>query len=180
MCVQCTGERAQVVLCPGHGFVAVKEREGEGEEGLVEAIERLVEATEEEAERERRRWCWVCFGLARWRCAVDQGGVPVEGSEGNGIDGEGCGLRLCERCVGWLVERFEGDLDRMVEVVQGGMEVGGEDAGELIVRADVEFLRMDGLLMRNLTAMAEAEAEAEVEAQGEVEADTEVTGRSAL
>lgn len=166
MCARCTGERAQVVLCPGHGFVAVEE---EGEEGLVEAMERLVEAAEEEAEGERRRWCWVCFGLARWRCAVDQGGVLVEGGEGDGVDGEGCGLRLCERCVGWLVERFEGDLDRMVEVVQGGVGVGGEDARELIVRADVEFLRTDGLLMRNLTAMAEAEAEVEV--QGGMEAD---------
>ena len=100
---------------------------------------------------------------------MDQGGVLVEGGEGDGVDGEGCGLRLCERCVGWLVERFEGDLDRMVEVVQGGMEAGGEDARELIVRADVEFLRIDGLLMRNLTAMAEAEAEVGV--QGEMEAD---------
>lgn len=167
MCARCTGERAQVVLCPGHGFVAVEEGEGEGEEALVEAMERLVEATE--AEGERRRWCWVCFGLARWRCAADQGGVLVEGGEGDGVDGEGCGLRLCERCVGWLVERFECDLDRMVEVVQGGVEVGGEDGRELIVRADVEFLRTDGLLMRNLTAMAEAEAEVEV--QGEMEAD---------
>ena len=108
---------------------------------------------------------------------MDQGGVHVEGGVGDGVDGEGCGLRLCERCVGWLVERFEGDLDRTVEAVQGGMEVGGEDARELIVRADVEFLRMDGLLMRNLTAMAEAEAE--VEAQGEIEAGSEVTGKSA-
>ena len=170
MCARCTGERAQVVLCPGHEFVAVEEKEGggEGEGGLVEAMERLVEVAEEDAERERRRWCWVCFGLARWRCAVDQGGVPVEGGGGDGVDGEGCGLRLCERCVGWLVERFEGDLDRMVEVVQGGMEVGGKDARELIVRADVEFLRMDGLLMRNLTAMAGAEAEVGV--QGKMEA----------
>lgn len=100
---------------------------------------------------------------------MDQGGVLVEGGEGDGADGEGCGLRLCERCVGWLVERFECDLDRMVEAVQGGVEVGGEDGRELIVRADVEFLRTDGLLMRNLTAMAEAEAEVEV--QGEMEAD---------
>ena len=54
MCARCTGERAPVVLCPGHEFVAVEEGE---EEALEEAMERLVEATEEEAERERRRWC---------------------------------------------------------------------------------------------------------------------------
>ena len=76
---------------------------------------------------------------------------------------EGYGLRLCERYTGWLVEGFKGDLDRIVEVVQGGVEVGGEDAKELIVCADIKFLRIDGLLMRNLTAMVEVEVEAEVE-----------------
>jgi len=77
---------------------------------------------------------------AYWTCVA-------EGSkEGTESPSPGCGLRLYNVCNFTLIEIFEGNLQKIID----GMD-SGEEFFPLGLRADAEFYKADGLLMRHLT-----------------------------
>ena len=79
----------------------------------------------------RERWCSVCPTLAQYECCAV------------GPHGIGCGLSLCESCMVSVVDS-DGDLNQTLEKLKD------EPSEERVLglRADSEFLKQDGLLIR--------------------------------
>jgi hypothetical protein len=101
-----------------------------------------------------QRWCSVCFSPALYGCCTVQ--PDVTGQEEAEVTG--CHLRLCFACKVTLREQYEGNFDHMATVMDSEPKI--VEADELLgreikgrPRADVGFLRQDGLLMRTVLAM---------------------------
>lgn len=60
-------------------------------------------------------------------------------------DAQGCGLLLCEECAVVMIE--EEDLENVVDAMG---EENGEERWTMGMRADTEFLRKEGLLVRQV------------------------------
>ncbi|KAF3052730.1 hypothetical protein E8E11_010198 [Didymella keratinophila] len=152
MCVECTNRRLQVVVCPGHEF-----------EQLVDAaVDHNALADElagaeiggADVQYQLQRWCSVCFSPAFYGCCTVQS--DVTGQEEAEVTG--CHLRLCLACEQSLRGAYEGNFDQMVfdmdskpKIVEADELLGREIKGR--PRADVGFLKQDGLLMRTVMAM---------------------------
>lgn len=133
MCMTCTMQRVPISMCQKHEMRAIP---GVAPE-TVDADGALM-ALFSGTQRKGDRWCSVCPSLATYEC-------EVEGSmDAVGNPCKGCGLFLCEHCMLGLTREYDGDLQAMLVELK-------DDAGEerpLGLRADYEFLKQDGLLMR--------------------------------
>ncbi|KAF3048135.1 hypothetical protein E8E12_010678 [Didymella heteroderae] len=154
MCPDCTNRRLQIVVCPGHRF-----------EQLVDAIIDHDALADELAEAETggadvkyqlQRWCSVCFSPAFHGCCTVQ--PDVTGQEE--VEVTGCHLRLCVACEQSLREDYGSNFDQMVKdmdikpkIVEADELLGRETKGR--PRADVGFLKQDGLLMLTVMAMSD-------------------------
>ncbi|KAK5112049.1 hypothetical protein LTR62_004583 [Meristemomyces frigidus] len=131
MCIPCTMDRCTIISCEAHQL-----------RGIPNADARLREAGQafeglfEDKLRNGDRWCSVCPSLASHECTTLS-------ADAFGKSCLGCGLLLCETCRVSL-EMTEGNLEAML----GGLEDGMSEERPLGLRADVEFLRFGGLLMR--------------------------------
>lgn len=145
MCVSCTTQRVPIIMCEKHelqplegGFISAMFGGMRVADGVIDAVTgdvllrdaaltNLLNGTTTGEER----WCSICPTLARYQCCTA------------GMHGKGCGLMLCETCAVSVVDS-EGDLEKALKVVE-------DDTGEervLGLRADYEFLKQHGLLMR--------------------------------
>ena len=148
MCGECTRRRLQVLVCEDHHL-----------EPMPDASTDHMKLSEELAATEPggadmhyqlSRWCSMCWSPAAFGCSTLQTDLSG-GDEGNEI--EGCHLRLCFACEVSLRTRFKGDLDAMATELDAQPKISEADESldkqlEGRPRADVGFLKQDGLLMR--------------------------------
>jgi hypothetical protein len=155
MCADCTSTRLQVMCCPEHEFQTMYDQ---AEVLDFDAIgDELIAADPGSADirHQLQRWCSTCFTPASWGCATLQ--PSLIGEEGD--ETVGCGLRLCDKCMETLRDKYLWDLEEMADAMVR-MPKTSEDDGEAGAlqgkpRADVGFLRQNGLLMRVINAGAE-------------------------
>lgn len=153
MCNACTTGRLQVIVCPGHEFMNMRE----GDEEMVMDVDLMTdelisaEPGSQEMRDDLQRWCSFCCSVATLGCGTVQPSV-AEREDGMEMEVVGCGLRLCQRCAERLNDEFVGDVGSMAEQMDGLPKTGEADGetGDVHgkVRADVGFLSIDGLLMR--------------------------------
>lgn len=156
MCQICTIARAQTVACPGHDMRRVFE------DGMSpnfdDTFADLLETGDEDSSVTRiqlDRWCSMCFAPATFICCTRQ--ASLTGTDEEEDELTGCGLRLCDLCERRLREEFEGDSGDMAVVLdlEPKAKAGDKEMVGQVVRADVGFLRRDGLLMKYLEYEAE-------------------------
>jgi len=117
------------------------EENGRSDDNVNDFLDEILTAsTEEEIRDVHGKCCSICPRLAHWTCVAEGSKEAAEGLS------PGCGLRLCNVCNFTLTEMFEGNLQEMID----GMD-SGEEFFPLGLRADAEFYKADGLLMRHLT-----------------------------
>jgi hypothetical protein len=160
MCETCTYARIQITCCPDHEIQAMFEDNETPDFDLL--AEELCSAEALEDRRyQLQRWCSMCFMPARWGCGTVQPAITLDGSD---IETTGCGLRLCDKCVGDLRDVHGGkveDLAAEMDLVRPKVSEEDEQTGNLEgkARADVGFLRVGGLMMRNVNAGIEDEGD---------------------
>jgi hypothetical protein len=147
MCSDCTLARLQKNVCGGHSM-ARKTNVMDGDA----VIDKLIAAQphSEEFVLLSEELCSFCCGVATWACRRRQPSLAAEeGDDTNML--VGCGLRCCDSCV----ERLRNEFNNSSTAMAAALDLepkAGEDISEGTVRADVEFLKEDGLLMRNIEA----------------------------
>lgn len=176
MCVSCCMQRAYIVGCTGHEMrpletVPVKDNP-RAEEGIeIDQKKFDVRAMYKRLHQfgkgplKTDMWCSLCISPGIHRCCTPQDGdmwgadirPPTRGKRQRPHDslgaigikaGDGCGLLLCDECYSVLID-CDGDLEMLIDEVQKDTERKIWVLGE---RADADFLRRDGLLMKNLFA----------------------------
>ncbi len=164
ICFYCTMARTQVALCPCHELRPIKGLDFD-QMDLDALYNGLIEEVPENAPpiwpscRDRKRsteaWCSLCVTPASYRCVATQDDDANEKMVPPQCEiSAGCGLQLCELCITQLMEDWEGDLQRMIQKALNDTKLGTADPDRLMGwRADIEFLLMDGLLMRNMLAV---------------------------
>ena len=153
MCAECTNRRLQVVVCPGHEFAQLVDAAVD-HDALADELAGA-ETGGADVQYQLQRWCSVCFSPAFYGCCTVQQDVTGQEEE---AEVTGCHLRLCIACDQSLQEAYGGNFDQMVsdmdskpKIVEADEPLGREIKGR--PRADVGFLRQDGLLMRTVVAM---------------------------
>ncbi|KAF2847182.1 hypothetical protein T440DRAFT_457015 [Plenodomus tracheiphilus IPT5] len=159
MCGTCTVSRLQIIVCD-HENSDKHELRRIVDEGVVQDFDAVTddlisaEPGSPEMQYQLTRWCSMCFSVAVFGCARIQ--LSLSGEEEEQV--VGCGLRLCERCAIRLKDGFKSKLDTMachMEVLpKVSIRDEGNDNLEGRARADVGFLRKDGLLMTDASAEA--------------------------
>ncbi|KAF2256810.1 hypothetical protein BU26DRAFT_392833, partial [Trematosphaeria pertusa] len=148
MCQECVMQRVQTIYCPAHGIRRIENLSLDYDEAVNQLI--TAEPGSMMMRHELQRWCSLCFSLAVFKCGTVQPSIMDQGDDDQALI-EGCGLRLCEPCERKLREDYSGDLDEMATVCDNEPKarVDSED-GQVVIRADVGFLRKEGLLMANV------------------------------
>jgi len=123
------------------------------------------------------RYCSVCPDLAGYKCCAKS----VTFSYGDGkeeekeVEVEGCGLLLCEKCMELMGKGIAAGFDRGHESLDA--LVGEAARAKLIyplgVRADAEFITMDGELMMRIGQGMGGDSEEE-EVKSEVDKNEEM------
>lgn len=150
MCEGCTISRIQTVVCPSHELQSMFD--DEMTQIVDTAVDELMlaEPGSSEMQFQLQRWCSMCFSLATFGCATLQPSLCGEDE----TEIVGCGLRLCRQCEVTLKEGFDGDVDLMASAMEQLPKMNEADAQRGVLyartRADVGFLRKDGLLMRHI------------------------------
>lgn len=159
MCHPCTTQRFRIAYCSSHDIKPLAEADNVMD---FESVTNDLLSTEAGPgmESELRRWCSLCFSVAKFGCASAQPALSSEEGERE-INITGCGLRLCERCEDRLKQAFAGNMDLMVDAMDQESKIGirtrNEDV-EGIARADVGLLRKGGLLVRNVIELESPES----------------------
>jgi hypothetical protein len=137
MCCSCTWARLAVLLCDKHRFVAVDDPPIQY--FTVAQIDALLR--NDLLSRNFWKWCAVCRKPAHHQCGTADANdlLSPDGAS------EGCGLFLCGECHTTVNVNFGGNVSRYI--------ASREMAGDRELRADVNFLRMDGFLMQVLDRM---------------------------
>ncbi|KAH9875482.1 hypothetical protein J1614_004303 [Plenodomus biglobosus] len=151
MCGPCACIRLQIMVRPNHEIEQAIDSTDMPDLDELSGDLISAEPGSEEMFYQLQRWCSMCFAVAKFGCATVQPSVCGE-EETNEI---GCGLRLCERCAVRLQDEFGGDVGLMASHMDTLPKIGVADEGgnlEGRARADVGFLKRDGLLMTNITA----------------------------
>ncbi|KAF3008941.1 hypothetical protein E8E13_011364 [Curvularia kusanoi] len=145
MCGDCSMLRLQILVCDGHIMECLPEANTDHD-----ALgDELVAAEQgEETRYQLSRWCSLCFSPASFGCSTLQADISTHGEDKIA----GCHLRLCLACEVALRERFGGNFDAMVMELDAQPKISEADDKldrdlEGRARADVGFLRQDGLLM---------------------------------
>ncbi|KAF2624179.1 hypothetical protein BU25DRAFT_374521 [Macroventuria anomochaeta] len=151
MCTECTNQRLQILICPGHEF----ERIPDATSDYNALTEELAEAETGGADMQYQlsRWCSMCFSPATFGCSTVQ--PDLCGDEEKEI--AGCHLRLCTACEKALRIDYGGNFDHMAAVLESQPKISEADEtlGTKIKgrpRADVGLLMENGLLMRKVQA----------------------------
>ncbi|KAF2205202.1 hypothetical protein GQ43DRAFT_362913 [Delitschia confertaspora ATCC 74209] len=153
MCKKCSISRIQIGTCEmNHKIVSIKDNGRE--QNLDDAVNELlmVQPGNDEAEKQLDHFCSYCFQFAAFLCCTPQPSL-ISSLHGEEVMQAGCGLRLCVTCEQRIREDFEGDWDRMVTALDKAPKPreGEEQSMKMIVpRADVGFLRKNGLLYKNV------------------------------
>lgn len=137
MCYECTASRLFIAGCERHDIQPI--------EGIDpncfdydEVLEWLIP---DKASTTPFRWCSVCPSPASFACKKPgMAGISLGGEEGASDGPSGCGLLLCENCAVSMLVEHDGGLDGLISGLEG--------AGPLGIRADADFLRSDGYLLR--------------------------------
>jgi len=159
MCNACVSVRLQIMWCEGHQVGPLNDKGPE--QNHDEATMALMDLKGKEAAEELKRWCSFCYSLATYQCCTLNESVSIpEGFESAPVL-LGCGLRLCDACEIKFRELFGGNVHEMALAFDQEPKPRGNDddtAQDILIRADVGFLRSDGLLIRNvLNEMRNAE-----------------------
>ncbi|KAF2689711.1 hypothetical protein K458DRAFT_272825, partial [Lentithecium fluviatile CBS 122367] len=154
MCQNCTFTRLQIIACPGHGMQRIDDPSvAQVFEAAAEEL-MLAEPRSQMMQYQLQRWCSMCFDLATFMCCTPQPSVTESGFEEEDSLIDGCGLRLCNRCEQELRELFEGSSHSMTAAYEQEpkpqVDQDGAGSEQATIRADVGFLKVDGLLMRNV------------------------------
>jgi hypothetical protein len=150
MCQNCTFARLQTVACEAHEVRAIdNETVNYAFESAADEL-MMAEARSEDFQRQLQRWCSICFSLAKHRCCAMQPSILSDPEDAAMI--EGCGLRLCDRCARELGEVFGNDSHTMATAFDKEPKASGrgDEEADGMVRADVGFLKTDGLLMKSV------------------------------
>lgn len=127
VCAACTLRRMQIIMCSVHEMRPIVGTKASASETNAAFASLLSGAPDAKCE-----WCAFCPSLAQYRCHSTSDGC------------RGCGLDLCEHCAVTLAGAHDGDLQQMLRVLQDEPS----EQRPFGLRADVELLRQDGLLMR--------------------------------
>jgi hypothetical protein len=156
MCQNCTFTRLQIIACPGH--IMQSTLEALATQDFDSAAQELLDAEPRSPtmQYQLQRWCSMCFSLATFKCCTPQPSITGQSPDEDEDLVDGCGLRLCDRCESEYLNVWEGNFQGMLARLQQEPKAREEDDlggnEQAIVRADVEFLSMDGLLMKNVDA----------------------------
>lgn len=126
MCVECSEARIQISLCPSHLVLPLDPQPMDTDAAMARLS--AGEALENE------HLCSICINVAMHEC---KGDLMAEAAGP-------CGLMLCESCKDEFISKYSMDFDRFVTSMERSKMEGSER-----LRADVGFLTMEGLLMRN-------------------------------
>ncbi|KAF2655934.1 hypothetical protein K491DRAFT_597870 [Lophiostoma macrostomum CBS 122681] len=154
MCGACTISRVQIISCERHEIRAIEGQDAE--QDMNAAAEDLMSAEpgSDTMSYQQQRWCSMCFSLAVFKCVTPQFSFWMDDDEGE-VEIEGCGLRFCRDCELKFRETYDGNLNTMATVMDLEPKVGEDeepDPDSPSVRADVGFLRREGLLMKTVEA----------------------------
>jgi hypothetical protein len=157
ICIICTMSRVRIVGCPEHelrpldGYSTSNPNTG----SLLRSDQMDLEDLDVEAAFDRLmdckllpsdKWCSLCPSLALYRCCTpqetDMWGEPIDP---NSNDAEACGLLLCEECA--IALNDDEDLEAVIDAIASDVEMDHWGMG---LRADAEFFRKDGLLIRKV------------------------------
>lgn len=132
MCTKCTLARLTIAACTSH---EVEPIEGVNPDAFtVSSFQHyLVRGMTDFAPFE---WCCICPAPASYQCSK-----PHDPDMLCSDPRYGCGLLLCERCASFLVGKFRGVLERLIDHLK-------LQYGESVLRADAEFLHPKGELLR--------------------------------
>lgn len=150
MCISCTMERIRIISCREHELRPITDIPG-NQDALQEMMLEMFNRIGEGRILPTDRWCAVCPSIATFQCCtpqeVDMWGDPITDPRSKAANG--CGLLLCENCAVSYGEL--GNLESLVDAVkdEGGMPESIWSEG---LRADAEFLKNDGLLVKNVVA----------------------------
>jgi hypothetical protein len=169
VCESCILDRVQIILCPGHEMKRNDCHKSEAELGAAQEALLEAEPGSVSMRTELQRWCSMCFTLATFNCCFVQPSISATDASITG-----CGLNLCDECEQRLRLEFKNDTHEMATVLDKEPRAKEDDdeAEGMITRADVGFLRKDGLLMRNVeraAEMMEPEENESMEFSGEME-----------
>lgn len=147
MCSDCTNQRLQIMVCPGHEFERIPDAVTDHDALAEELIS--AEPGGAGMQYQLTRWCSMCFSPAVFGCCTVQSDLC--GEEEKEI--AGCHLRLCFACEVALRTQFGNDLDAMVADLESQPKVAEADEAlgrriEGRPRADVGLLMQDSLLMQ--------------------------------
>lgn len=135
VCAACTMGRVPAIMCQKHEMQPISNVTLETMD-----IDGAISALFAGKLRASDQWCSVCPSLASYECQTE------ESMDAFGDLRCGCGLSLCELCMLSLTDEHDGDLQRMLAV----LEDQPSHERPLGLRADWEFLKEDGLLMRHV------------------------------
>lgn len=150
MCVDCAVARLQIICCEGHEFQTIlDENEIPDFDAMAEDL-MAAEPGSSQMRYELQHWCSMCFSVANWGCSKEQPSVSDPEAQLFG-----CGLRLCDKCMETLRNVHDGNFESVAAEMDFKPKTSEEDeqTGNLTAkpRADVGFLREDGLLVRNMS-----------------------------
>jgi hypothetical protein len=148
MCGECTRRRLQILVCDDHHLEPMPDASTDHTKLAEELV--ATEIGGADMQYQLSRWCSMCFSPAAFGCSTLQADLSG-GEEGHQI--EGCHLRLCFACEVALRTRFGGNLNALATELDAQPKISEADEQlekqlEGRPRADVGFLRQDGLLMR--------------------------------
>jgi hypothetical protein len=158
ICAKCTMQRVQILGCSQHelrpldGYALRPEH---NTDGFLRSDQMDLDALDVEAAFDRLmarsllptdKWCSLCPSLALYQCCTPQETDVWGGAiNANSAEAEGCGLLLCEDCA--IVFCEEEDLEVVIDAMANDVEGKHWSMG---ARADADFLRRDGLLVRKV------------------------------
>ncbi|KAL8805338.1 MAG: hypothetical protein Q9182_002012 [Xanthomendoza sp. 2 TL-2023] len=150
MCPSCTLDRFTIVACEGHQLSPLPSGTTCNDDDDNDDLIMSVLSGERDSKTVAWDWCSICPSAATYTCRRPSS-IWLENS-GEDLETLGCGLMLCGECAGLLGE-CGGDLDEVVGRKMREAVAGGEEGGELWVRADAEFLTRGGELVRRVPTL---------------------------
>jgi hypothetical protein len=170
MCLNCTMERTRIIGCADHELrpiesIALRQRQrsqsnphinGTAGDDYYELeldpssldVKAMYDRLFNNALFPSDKWCALCPAPALFRCCTpqqtDMWGETVDPMSS---EASGCGLLLCDDC-GHVYNEL-GDIEAVIERIEANED---KEIWGLGVRADAEFLRREGLLIKKVLA----------------------------
>ncbi|KAF2497898.1 hypothetical protein BU16DRAFT_328281 [Lophium mytilinum] len=169
MCFNCTIGRYQIIICDNHEFQRIPNMVPEDIENVAEQLE-MAQPGSALSKVIQDKFCSLCVNdLAEFECVADQDSLMLDDS-GEQCTIRGCGLKLCRRCASVLWKNCGGSLQETILALEQSAKEDHENDEELgfMARADIGFLKTDGLLSKNVEAL-ELDVEPDLDAMEGVE-----------